>query len=50
MTEIGTKVLRLLLLLLMLWTAGDVETKSMVVNYPDLSWRFEVGACNCPVV
>ena len=20
------------------------------VNYPDLSWRFEVGACNCPVV
>ena len=21
-----------------------------IVNYPDLSWRFEVGACNCPVV
>ena len=20
------------------------------VNYPDLSYRFEVGACNCPVV
>ena len=50
MTEIGTKILRLLLMLLMLWTAGDVETKSIVVNYPDLSWRFEVGACNCPVV
>ena len=23
---------------------------SAPVNYPDLSWRFEVGACNCPVV
>lgn len=22
----------------------------LLVNYPDLSWRFEVGACNCPVV
>ena len=32
MTEIGTKILRLLLMLLMLWTAGNVETKSMVVN------------------
>ena len=21
-----------------------------LVNYPDLSYRFEVGACNCPVV
>ena len=20
------------------------------VNYPNLSYRFEVGACNCPVV
>ena len=28
MTEIGTKILRLLLMLLMLWTAGDVETKT----------------------
>jgi hypothetical protein len=28
----------------------EAENAGHVVNYPDLSWRFEVGACNCPVV
>jgi len=28
----------------------DWRQNDGLVNYPDLSWRFEVGACNCPVV